>query len=325
MTTGSVRSGVGLLALVFALHAQAGSSSTFSDDVGSLIDIQGIGTWIDARLGSQRYESEANRSFIRVTPGFRYDTADGLQERLRARVKLDLPGTRHRVSLLLLGEDDDDRPASSVDLESDELLLRDAEADTSVGLQFVPFREQLSHVSLTASVDSDLDPAASMRWRRSFTLSEDTTVRATIRPGWRQGDDFVGVVSGEIDRRIGPGVLRSALQIQTEDGGHAAGGRLGYYFPRGETTLLGAFTEGQGAFSGDSFRDSARFALLLRERLAERNFYLTFQPFVDWMPEGFDPDIRYGFEMNVDIYLGGGRRMPVPATRDGPAAAARGR
>lgn len=324
MTSGSVRTGIAFLALALAAQAQAGPDSTFSEDVGSLIDIQGIGAWIDARLGSQRYESEVNRSFIRVTPGFRYDTADGFQERLRARVKLDLPGTRHRVSLLLLGEDDDDRPASSVDLETDELLLRDSEADTSVGLQFVPFREQLSHVSLTASVDSDLDPAASMRWRRNFTLSEDTTLRATIRPGWRQGDDFVGVLSGEIDQRIGPGVLRSAVQVQTEDGGHAATGRLGYYFPRGETTLLGVFTEGQGAFSGDSFRDSARFALLLRERLAERNFYLTFQPFVDWVPEGFDPDVRYGFEMNVDIYLGGGRAMPVPAKRDVSAAASGG-
>jgi len=324
MTSGSIRTGIALLSLALAAHAQAGPRSSLSDDVGSLIDIQGIGTWIDERLGSQRYESEANRSFIRVTPGFRYDTADGFQERLRARVKIDLPGTRNRVSLLLLGEDENDRPASSVDLETDELLLRDSEADTSVGLQFVPFREQLSHVSLTASVDSDFDPAASVRWRRTFTLDEDTTARATIRPGWRQGDDFVGVISGEIDRRIGPGVLRSAVQIQTEDGGHAAGGRLGYYFPRGETTLLGAFTEGQGAFDGDSFRDSARFGLLLRERLAERNFYFTFLPFVDWVPEGFDPDIRYGFEMDIDIYLGGGRAMPSPAARRS-AAAARGR
>ena len=273
--------------------------------------IQEVGTWIDARLGSERYESEFNQSFVRITPGFRYDTADGFEERLRARVKIDLPGTKNRVSLLLLGEDENDRPASSVDLETDDLLLRDRDADTSVGIQFVPLREQLSHVSLTASVDSDLDPSASVRWRRTFDLDPDTSARLTIRPGWRQGDDFIGVVSGEVDRRWGAGVVRAATQFQTEDGSHAAGARLGYFFPSGDSTLLGTFVEGQGAFDGDDFRDSGRFAFLFRRRLADQNFYFTFQPFVDWVPEGFDPDIRYGFEMDLDIYLGGGRRRAV--------------
>ncbi|MEE4299079.1 MAG: hypothetical protein V2J24_06525 [Pseudomonadales bacterium] len=293
-----------------AEEAPRSLAQSMVDGVDAVFDIQGIGTWIDARLGSQRYESEVNDSFVRLTPGFRYDTADGFQERLRARVKIDLPNTENRLSLLLLGEDEGDRPASSVDLETDELLIRDTDADTSVGIQYVPLRE-LSHVSLTASVDSDLDPSASLRWRRLFELGEDSSLQLTLRPGWRRGDDFVGVASAEIDRRIGPGVLRTAAQLQTEDGGHAAGARIGYYLPYAESVLLGAFTEGQGAFDGPVFRDSARFGLLYRKRLEDRNFYLTILPFVDWVPEGFDPDIRYGFELEVDIYLGGGRRRAV--------------
>jgi hypothetical protein len=106
-------------------------------------------------------------------------------------------------------------------------------------------------------------------------------------------------------------VIRAATQLQTEDGGHAFGGRLGYYFPKGERTLLGVFSEGQGAFDGTAFRDSARFAFLYRRRLSDENFYVTFLPFTDWVPEGFDPDIRYGFELELDIYFGGGRRRAV--------------
>lgn len=303
---------VGSLLLPASLAAEPTRSIAQSvvDGVDSVIDIQSIGTWIDARLGSQRYESEVNESFVRLTPGFSYDTADGFQERLRARVKIDLPNTEHRLSLVLLGEDDGDRPASSVDLETDELLIRDTNADTSVGIQYVPLRE-LSHVSLTASVDADLDPSASIRWRRLFELSDDSSLRLTLRPGWRRGDDFVGVASAEVDQRLGPGVLRTAAQIQTEDGGHAAGARIGYYVPYAESVLLGAFAEGQGAFDGPVFRDSARFGLLYRKRLEDRNFYLTVLPFVQWAPEGFDPDVRYGFEIDLDIYLGGGRRRAV--------------
>lgn len=300
---------------VAAADPQRSLAQSMVDKADSVLRIQSIGAWIDARLGSQRYESEVNDSFIRLTPGFLYDTAEGFEEGLRARVKIDLPGTENRLSLLLLGEDEGDRPASSVDLETDELLIRDTGADTSVGLQYVPLRE-LSHVSVTASVDADLDPSASVRWRRLFELGEDSSLQLTLRPGWRRGDDFVGVASAEVDRRIGPGVLRTAVQLQTEDGGHAAGARMGYYLPYRESVLLGAFTEGQGAFDGPAFRDGARFGLLYRKRLEDQNFYLTVLPFVGWQPEGFEPDIRYGFELELDIYLGGGRRLAVQSAAE---------
>ena len=288
-----------ILGLGLATPSWAGPSTSVIQDVGS---------WIDARLGSRRDEAETNQSFVRLTPGFTVGSHDAFEERLRARVKLDLPNTRNRLSLLLLDEDDPGQQASSVDLESDRLLLPDREQDTRFGLQYVPFREALQHVSATVSVNSDLDPTANVRWRRSFRYGENTSLRLTLSPGWRNGSGFTTIAAADVDHQVGDGVVRASLQGQHEDDGETLGARLGYFYPWNEATLLGAFVEGQAAFAGPAFKDTGRFALLHRQRLGEENYYLTFLPFVAWQPEGPAPDVQYGFQFELDVYIGGGRR-----------------
>lgn len=100
--------------------------------------LRGSATWIDRFFSDERYEAELNKTRLRL----RYDTfaqeGDGVESKVRPSVRLVLPGTGKRLSLIAKDpsdreEDLDDAAGSSSVADTDEAV----EDDFSLALQYL--------------------------------------------------------------------------------------------------------------------------------------------------------------------------------------------
>ena len=130
--------------------------------------------WFDGFFGDERAELEANFSYLRLTPGVVWDADDQLNTRVRIRGKLDLPGSKNRLSLFIAGDDDDNFAGFTNVDDGDAFGTRSTGDDAAVGLQFVARNSRRYHSSFNATITSGMHGELSFRLRRRFMPRERT-------------------------------------------------------------------------------------------------------------------------------------------------------
>jgi hypothetical protein len=269
--------------------------------------VSDFGEWLDSFFGAQREEIEANYSFLRVTPSLQWDDKDQFDPAVRLRGKIHLPDTNDRLALVV-SRDRDARAATSIETEDRTPIESAGVDDSGFGLQFVPTRTRKTHISLLATLDSDLDPELSVRVRRYVYPSDRSYAFASVRPFW-SGDVGSGVaLATEVD--VGTGE-RSLVRLTTR--GVAAEDIEGWEWKSSLAFIrqLGpraaqAFTFSVDGVSEPNFRaETFTLSTTYRRNVWRPWIFWSVEPFVAWERDLEAPTNRiHGIQFEFDFYIG---------------------
>jgi hypothetical protein len=99
--------------------------------------------WVDSFFSDPNYEAESAQTLLRIRPELYYRDKQGLEARLKARVKFRLPNIDRKTSLVIGSDDAVDEFGDTVD---------DASEDPVIGLQFFGKKRENWKTSLSLGV-----------------------------------------------------------------------------------------------------------------------------------------------------------------------------
>lgn len=152
--------------------------------------------WIDGLFGDE-YDFNDKDFRSKVSIGFRHDEADGLDPRLRIRIKTKLPNVSDRFNAFI-GRVEEDSFISNTEVNQDRLNavgLRsndDDEAEWLVGLGYrnPNARSNGFDYSVGAKLSHGLNPYAKIAHRYLFTPNESSYWRTTQTGFWRRDEGY---------------------------------------------------------------------------------------------------------------------------------------
>jgi hypothetical protein len=285
--------------------------------------VQDLARWMDGFFGSETAEVEANFSYLRITPSYGWNDSDDSDADVRARAKLDLPNTEHRVSIIFARDETDPLETLSEGENLSEAFQIDEGNSGAVGLQYVPKSSRSTHVSLNATVSGDLDPTVSARVRRSFYPSDSTYAYGSVKPFW-DSDDGAGVTFGtEFDGLLGERTLarfKSEITTAEEIEGWEWRSSFGVYRRLQSRAVLSWTLGVKGTTDPDFKAERYTFGPTYRRSFWKRWLFGSVHPFVSWRrPFERDNDRVHGIEFEIDAVLGdriGQGIAPKPETAE---------
>ncbi len=153
-------------------------------------------SWLDGLFGDE--EPFPGSDFRgKFSLGFKYDEIDGIDPRLRVRIKTDLPNVSKRFNAFL-GRVEEDSYIANTEVREDRLNnvgLRSTNDDASewlIGLGYrAPSKDNNGFdVSVGAKLSSGFSPYSKLSHRHLFEISETSKLRATQTAFWRKEDGF---------------------------------------------------------------------------------------------------------------------------------------
>lgn len=152
--------------------------------------------WFDRFFMTEREEIETNRSFLRVVSGYEWVNRDGFDYRTRVRAKVRLPALQERLSLIVLGEEEDELSQAVVTTpQARETALagtavQQAERDDRVGFRYLLMDWLHSRIDVDATLMSELRGQVSARFRQRFPITERTLGRFSVNGFWLDRTGF---------------------------------------------------------------------------------------------------------------------------------------
>ncbi len=152
--------------------------------------------WVDALFGNQeQFNGEEFRG--KISLGFREDEVEGLDPRLRVRIKTDLPNVSKRFNAFF-GKVEEDSYISNTEVNEDRLNnvgLRSSDDDDSEWLVGLGYRGPNAEsngwdFSVGAKLSSGVKPYAKVAHRYLIPLSEDSFWKTAQTVFWRDQDGF---------------------------------------------------------------------------------------------------------------------------------------
>lgn len=171
--------------------------------------------WLDAYLGSERYEAETEENHVRIDTALFAEEHEGLGASFKLRGKLNLPRISSRLRLLVGADSDDD--ADLRNTESDTLREEVTKSDTrsfGLGLQYVFEATEASSFSAGAGLRvRSGEPFGLSEVRYRYTRAvHPWLVSFTQRVQWLTSDGFVVPSEIALDRLINDDfIFHSAL------------------------------------------------------------------------------------------------------------------
>ncbi len=165
--------------------------------------------WLDGLFGDQEeYQGERFRG--KVSIGFRQDEVDGLDPRVRVRIKTKLPNMSKRFDAFL-GRVEEDSYISNTEVNQDRLNnvgLRSTNDQDSEWLVGLGYRGPSSNTngwdySVGAKVSSGFKPYAKAAYRHLVETSSNTYWKTTQTVFWREEDGFGVSSNADYTRLIG--------------------------------------------------------------------------------------------------------------------------
>lgn len=267
--------------------------------------------WIDGFFGSERHEAEVNQTQVRIRLDSFLEQDEDPDFKARAKLRISLPNTEGRLSLIVAGNPEDDLVADADPLDELELGL-DEESDerAAFGAEYFLLDGLSSNVRLEGTVrvkDDDLVYRVGARYRQNIDL-QPWLMRFTERLRWESLDGYDSRTTVDFDR------------ILTE-----------IFFLRA-TTVLKVDEVKEGLFYGQAFTVSQRLA---KRKLLSYVWATDFrtepddvleatrlrlryrQPiFSEWVYFEIAPEVRfrevddyaatYALLLRLDLFFGGG-------------------
>ena len=166
-------------------------------------------SWLDGLFGDE--EPFPGSDFRgKFSLGFKYDEIEGIDPRLRVRIKTDLPNVSRRFNAFL-GRVEEDSYISNTEVHEDRLnnvglrSTNDDESEWLVGLGYrAPSKDNNGFdVSVGAKLSGGFSPYAKLSHRHLFEISETTLLRATQTAFWRKQDGFGVSSNAELTKFVG--------------------------------------------------------------------------------------------------------------------------
>lgn len=137
--------------------------------------IMATARWMDSFFYDERFAQEENKTRVKIKASSFYELDEGVDFKLRAQVRLVLPGFEDRLALALSGDDEDEGvgldAADNIDIES---LKRTDKEDTSISLRYIVETIERRNISTTLGFrwrDDRIVVVPSLRWRETFAFS----------------------------------------------------------------------------------------------------------------------------------------------------------
>ena len=172
-------------------------------------------SWLDAYLGSERYEAESGENHLRVESAFFGEEGEGLGASFKARGKLNLPRISSRLRLIVGVDGDDDDDLRNTESETlQEEVSRSNTRSFGLGLQYIFKATDASSFSAGAGLRlRSGEPIGLSEARYRYTRALDPwLITFTQKVQWLTNDGFVVPTTISIDRLLGEDfLLRGAL------------------------------------------------------------------------------------------------------------------
>lgn len=165
-------------------------------------------SWLDGLFGDE--EPFPGSDFRgKFSLGFKYDEIEGVDPRLRVRIKTDLPNVSKRFNAFL-GRVEEDSYIANTEIREDRLnnvglrSTNDDESEWLIGLGYrAPSKDHNGFdISVGAKLSSGFSPYARLSHRHLFDISETTMLRATQTAFWRKQDGFGVSSNAELTKFI---------------------------------------------------------------------------------------------------------------------------
>jgi len=166
-------------------------------------------SWLDGLFGDEEeFHGEDFRGKFSI--GFKHDEIDGLDPRLRVRIKTKLPNVSSRFNAFL-GRVEEDSYIANTEVREDRLnnvglrSTNDEDSEWLVGLGYRSPNKANNgfDVSAGAKLSSGFSPYAKLSHRHLFEVSDDKFWRTTQTAFWRKKDGFGVSSSAEFTKLIG--------------------------------------------------------------------------------------------------------------------------
>jgi hypothetical protein len=165
--------------------------------------------WLDGLFGDdEKFEGEKFTGKLSV--GFKQDEIDGLDPRIRVRIKAELPNVSKRLNAFI-GRVEEDSYIANTEVSEDRLnnvglrSTNDEDSEWLVGLGYrAPNKDSNGFdVSVGAKLSSGISPYAKLAHRYMFRIADDKFLRTTQTAFWRKQDGFGISSSTEFTKLIG--------------------------------------------------------------------------------------------------------------------------
>lgn len=165
--------------------------------------------WLDGLFGDQeKYQGEDFRG--KISLGFREDEVDGLDPRLRVRIKTNLPNMSKRFDAFL-GRVEEDSYIANTEVNEDRLnnvglrSTNDEDSEWLVGLGYRSPAENRNgwDYSVGAKISSGFKPYAKAAYRSLYGSKSDSYWNGTQTLFWREQDGFGVSSNTEYTKLIG--------------------------------------------------------------------------------------------------------------------------
>lgn len=191
---------------------------------------------------SKREEYETNQSFFRLIGNYTWVNGSGFAFKPQIRMKIRLKALQRRVSIIILGENDDETNSSTALAATAENapLIAPARQSTRIGFQYTALDWLNSRFDADIVVNSKLVPEPSLRARQKLYSSPRTLSRFTVTGFWEQKHRFgqttqvdyahqfarkwayditlKGTQSQDIPELAWDNIINTAYQISSRDG-----------------------------------------------------------------------------------------------------------
>ena len=166
-------------------------------------------SWLDGLFGDEQpFQGQDFRGKISI--GFKHDEVEGLDPRLRVRIKTKLPNASNRFNAFL-GRVEEDSYVANTEVRADRLSnvgLRSTNDDDSEWLVGLGYRSPSKDsngfdVSVGAKLSGGFSPYAKLAHRYLFQVSDDKFWHTTQTAFWRKEDGFGISNNTEFTKLIG--------------------------------------------------------------------------------------------------------------------------
>ena len=166
-------------------------------------------SWLDGLFGED--EPFPGSDFRgKVSLGFKHDEIDGIDPRVRVKIKTDLPNISKRFDAFL-GRVEEDSYIANTEVQADRLTnvglrsTNDEQSEWLVGLGYrVPSKDNNGFdLSVGAKLSGGFSPYSRLTHRHLFDLSTTTTLKTTQTAFWRREDGFGISTNAEITKFFG--------------------------------------------------------------------------------------------------------------------------
>jgi hypothetical protein len=156
--------------------------------------------WVDAFFSSSRSVEEAASSILRIRPQYDWDEDDD-DWKLRVTGRLYLPAASDRLSLVFLGENEDDFDTEFYD------PAMAADGQSTIGLQYRLTEERHSRIDLTAGLKSGPKGKIGAKYRYQLPFGQRNRFRFSEELFWIGGDGFGTLTRIDFDHALSDDTL----------------------------------------------------------------------------------------------------------------------